>query len=287
MCGFYGFIDRRGQTFLEEASHAMGGTLHHRGPDDAGVWVDGDRGVCLGHRRLSILDLSPEGHQPMHSGSGRYVVAYNGEIYNFAELRRELAGRGAAFRGHSDTEVLLAAVDAWGVPGALRRFVGMFAFALWDRKEEVLYLARDRMGEKPLYYGWSGGVFLFGSELKALRAHPRWRGEVDTGALALYVRHSAVPAPYSIYGGVKKLVPGTWLAMRRDAPRRACPTPWCTGHPEKWSLPDAGIRSPAASGRRSTGWTRCCGTSSAIRWSPTCHWAPFSPGGWTRPPWLR
>jgi len=235
MCGICGFLDPRGGTTRDELSDTVGGMaacVRHRGPDDGGAWVDEEAGVALGHRRLSIVDLSPLGHQPMQSGGGRYVVAFNGEIYNFPALRRELEGRGHRFRGHSDTEVLLAAVEEWGVEAALRRFVGMFAFALWDRAERALFLCRDRMGEKPLYYGWSGGVFLFGSELKALRAHPRWRGEVDRDALALYLRHVYVPGPYSIYRGIRKLQPGNFLRVTADETAPAEPT-------EYWSLREA------------------------------------------------
>lgn len=228
MCGFAGFVDARAETSrerLEALVGRMADTLRHRGPDDRGSWADEEAGVALGHRRLSIVDLSPEGHQPMSSAAGRYVLAFNGEIYNFPALRRELEGRGARFRGHSDTEVLLAAVEAWGVRGAVGRAVGMFAFALWDREARTLTLARDRMGEKPLYYGWAGRAFLFGSELKALRAHPAWEGEVDRGALALFVRHNDVPAPHSIYRGIRKLVPGTLLTLRFPVAPGTMPAP--------------------------------------------------------------
>jgi asparagine synthase (glutamine-hydrolysing) len=188
-------------------------TLSHRGPDDKGVWRDDTCGVSLGHRRLSVLELSPLGHQPMSSACGRFMVVFNGEIYNFPELREQLVARGYPFRGGSDTEVLLGAVSTWGVAAALERFVGMFAFALWDRVERALYLVRDRVGEKPLYYGWSGGVFLFGSELKALRAHPCWAAEYDRDALHLFMQRCYVPAPFSIYRGVSKLLPGTFLRI--------------------------------------------------------------------------
>ena len=250
MCGFVGFVEARGEMPRERlASLAarMAGTLHHRGPDDHGTWADESAGIALGHRRLSILDLSPEGHQPMVSAGGRYVVAFNGEIYNFPLLRTELEGRGTRFRGHSDTEVLLAAVEAWGVRAALERFVGMFAFALWDREARTLSLCRDRMGEKPLYYGWAGNAFLFGSELKALRAHPGWRGEVDRGALALFARHNHVPAPYSIYRGVRKLVPGTFLTLRLPAEPATLPEPEAY-----WSLADA-VRAGRADPFRGSG----------------------------------
>ncbi|MGZ5232483.1 MAG: asparagine synthase (glutamine-hydrolyzing) [Burkholderiales bacterium] len=211
MCGLCGFlqIDRVIEpSSMTTVVERMADTLFHRGPDDSGTWIDKDAGIALGHRRLSIIDLSPEGHQPMTSHSGRYVMAYNGEIYNFRELRKELERDGVQWRGHSDTEVMLAAFEAWGVEGALQRFNGMFAFALWDRNEKALHLARDRLGEKPLYYGWAGKTFLFASELKALKAHPAWRAEIDRNALAAYLRHNYVPAPYSIYTGIAKLPPG-------------------------------------------------------------------------------
>ena len=214
MCGIAGWF----ATGAEEGRHdrdlldRMTATLGHRGPDAHGVWLDPESGVGLGARRLAIVDLSAKGHQPMASADGRYVVAFNGEIYNFRDLQRSL--KGYPFRGHSDTEVLLAAVLRWGVEGALRRFNGMFAFALWDRAERTLTLARDPMGEKPLYYGWMGSTLLFGSELKALRAHPRFDGEVDRDALALFLRHKYVPAPWSIYRRVKKLPAGSTLAIR-------------------------------------------------------------------------
>jgi len=185
--------------------------LEHRGPDDAGSWVDAEAGVALGHRRLSIIDLSSEGHQPMCSPCGRYVMSFNGEIYNYRDLRRELES--LPWRGHSDTEVMLAAISEWGVEKALVRFNGMFAFALWDRRDRLLHLARDRMGEKPLYYGWMNRIFFFGSELKALCAHPAWSSEINRDALALYMRHNYVPAPYSIYRGIYKLAPGSLLTL--------------------------------------------------------------------------
>jgi asparagine synthase (glutamine-hydrolysing) len=189
----------------------MARRIAHRGPDDAGTWLDDAAGMALAHVRLSILDVSPAGHQPMVSRSGRYVTVFNGEIYNHSELRARLPR--AAWRGHSDTEALLAGVEAWGLQETLRSAVGMFALALWDREERVLWLARDRMGEKPLYYGSQNGVFFFGSELKALRAHPEFAPDVDRDALALFLRHCYVPAPYSIYRGVRKLPPGTLLRL--------------------------------------------------------------------------
>jgi asparagine synthase (glutamine-hydrolysing) len=217
MCGFTGFLgavpfQAKGdqKAFLKR----MTDTIMYRGPDDAGYWCDGERGIALGHRRLSILDLSPAGHQPMHSSGGRYVIAFNGEIYNHLLMRQELesGGRAPAWRGHSDTETLLAGFDAWGVQATVERAVGMFAFAVWDRQTGSLTLGRDRIGEKPLYYGWQGrgkgAVFLFGSELKALRAHPVFENAIDRGALCLQMRHSYIPAPHSIYRGIAKLPPG-------------------------------------------------------------------------------
>lgn len=216
MCGIAGWL---GPDSAADIITRVGDTLVHRGPDDSGSWIDADAGVVLLHRRLAILDLSSAGHQPMASSSGRYVIAFNGEIYNHLELRAELekVGAGATapsiWRGHSDTETLLAAFEAWGVAETLRRSVGMFALALWDRQTRTLTLARDRLGEKPLYYGWQRGVWLFGSELKALRAHPAFVGDIDRGALALYFRHNYVPAPYSIYQGIRKLPPGTYVTL--------------------------------------------------------------------------
>lgn len=217
MCGIAGFLETRpGNLPLEATARVMADAVRHRGPDDVGVWSDADAGIALGHRRLSIVDLSPAGHQPMLSDSGRYVIAFNGEIYNHAAMRADLGRLGLAppWRGHSDTEVLLAAISAWGIEGALERSVGMFAFAVWDRTERLLILARDRLGEKPLYYGRVRGTFVFGSELSALARHPHWDGEIDRGALALLLRHNCIPAPYSIYRGIKKLPPGTYLVVR-------------------------------------------------------------------------
>ncbi len=192
----------------------MSNQLVHRGPDDSGDWIDTGPGVGLGFRRLSIVDISTSGHQPMQSACGRYVIAFNGEIYNHKDIRAEIdKERPHPWRGTSDTEVMLAAIALWGFAEALDKFTGMFAFALWDREARLLHLARDRMGEKPLYYGWSNGVFLFGSELKALKAFPGWNGELDRDSLALYLRFCYVPAPYSIYKGIKKLSPGTTVTV--------------------------------------------------------------------------
>ena len=243
MCGFAGFLGAEAPDQPEAVLRAMADALRHRGPDDAGVWFDGQAGVGLAHRRLAIVDLTPAGHQPMRSPCGRFVLAYNGEIYNHLELRAELEAQNGHFdwRGHSDTETLLAALRHWGVEGALQRLNGMFAFALWDAAERTLFLARDRMGEKPLYYGRSGDVFLFGSELKALAAHPDWRGEVDRDALALYMRHNYVPAPWSIYRGIHKLPPAQFVAIRDGG--RAVGAPRCY-----WDLGAVAEQGVAAAG---------------------------------------
>ena len=220
MCGFAGFLSYRGLN-VEDAQRVavrMGDTLVHRGPDDAGLWLDDEAQVALIHRRLSILDLSLAGHQPMASTSGRFMIAFNGEIYNHLDLRSDLekAGIAGAWRGHSDTETLLAGIECWGVVTTLQKVVGMFAFALWDREERKLILARDRLGEKPLYYGWQGDVFLFGSELKALRAHPAFKGEINRDAITLFLRHNYIPTPYTIYRELYKLGPGCFLEIRLE-----------------------------------------------------------------------
>ncbi|GAB4265391.1 MAG: asparagine synthase (glutamine-hydrolyzing) [Methylomicrobium sp.] len=215
MCGLVGYW---GHAFLEPGhAEAMARRIAARGPDDAGVWIDAEAGIAMAHRRLSVLDLSPAGHQPMISPCGRYVLVYNGEIYNHPDIRSELEEAGGAFdwRGHSDTETLLAALRHWGIEATLQRLNGMFAFACWDRSERILTLARDRVGEKPLYYGRHGDAFLFGSELKALTAYPDWHGEIDRNALALYLRHNYVPAPWSIYQGIRKLPPAHFVTIGR------------------------------------------------------------------------
>lgn len=225
MCGITGFWAPDAHSGIEaklRVVSAMGNSLAHRGPDDGGEWSAPNADVALAHRRLSIVDLSSAGHQPMVSRCRRYVMAFNGEIYNHLKLRADLESSGIVsdWRGHSDTETMLAALAAWGVESALKHCVGMFALALWDQEARTLTLARDRLGEKPLYYGWQGGTFLFGSELKALKAHPAFAAEVDRDALALFLRHNAVPAPYSIYRGIQKLPPGTFLQLhagKKDA----------------------------------------------------------------------
>lgn len=218
MCGIAGFLSAgalRGDA--AQTVRGMAQRISHRGPDDDGTWVDAEAGIALAHRRLAIIDLTEAGHQPMTSASGRYVISYNGEIYNFARLRKELDSAGLApnWRGHSDTEVLLAAVEAWGVRGALSRFNGMFALALWDRQERRLILARDMVGEKPLYYADVGGTLVFASELKAITAFPGFRKTVDRSALNLFLRHNYVPSPLSIWEGVSKLQPGHYLEIAR------------------------------------------------------------------------
>ena len=240
MCGFAGFLARGAYHDNTDAvATGMANRIAHRGPDDSGIWTDVEAGIALAHRRLSIVDLSAAGHQPMLSASGRCVLAYNGEVYNHLELRKRLEGEGSSplWRGHSDTETLLACVEAWGVDETLKRSVGMFAFALWDRSERTLWLARDRIGEKPLYYGWQGNTFLFGSELKALRAHPSFKASVDRGALGLLLRHNYVPGPHSIYAGINKLPPGTWLRLHA-AQREVQPVAW-------WSLAEVAERGSA------------------------------------------
>jgi asparagine synthase (glutamine-hydrolysing) len=225
MCGFAGFLtsDATGTEVLEAVAMRMALAIAHRGPDDEGVWADARAGIALGHRRLSIVDLSAAGKQPMHSASQRYVIAFNGEIYNHIELRAALKAQGKSlpWRGHSDTETLLASCEAWGIEAALQKTVGMFAIALWDTQSKTLTLARDRFGEKPLYYGWVGSgtnaTFVFGSELKALRAYPGFANPVSREALALYMRFTYVPAPHSIYQNIFKLEPGCMLTVSNGA----------------------------------------------------------------------
>ena len=233
MCGFTGFFS--GVWLGDTAStrlKAMTDAIAHRGPDSEGQWLDADVAIALGHRRLSIVELSAAGAQPMQSASGRYVMAFNGEIYNHLDLRAELdrAGHAPAWRGHSDTETLLAGFDAWGIRPTVERTLGMFAFAVWDRQARTLTLARDRLGEKPLYYGWQGSgraaVFLFGSELKALRAHPAFGAQIDRDALCLFMRHNNVGGSHSIYEGIHKLLPGSLLTVSQQAPEPAVQTYW-------------------------------------------------------------
>jgi asparagine synthase (glutamine-hydrolysing) len=229
VCGLTGFIGHPGGAgALHQRVRIMADALAHRGPDDSGEWVDAEMGLAMGFRRLAIIDLSPAGHQPMVSASGRFVATMNGEIYNFEDLRKDLgrSGQAPTFRGHSDTEVMLASFDAWGIDAAVPRFNGMFGIAAWDRLERKLHLVRDRMGVKPLYYGFAGPTFMYGSELKALRCHPDFTGRIDRGALQLYLRFTYVPAPYSIYEGVSKVMPGTIVTFDPKKSQATTETYW-------------------------------------------------------------
>ena len=241
MCGIVGFVQPDGFSAPAARSilSAMSAAIAHRGPDDDGVWIDGGAGVALAHRRLAVIDLSPAGHQPMCSSSGRYVIVFNGEIYNHAEIRKQLDAcfsTASSWIGRSDTEVLLTAIERFGLRRALHGAIGMFAFALWDREERTLNLARDRLGEKPLYWGWQNGVFMFGSELKALVAHPSFAGEVDREALLALLRHNYVPAPWSIYRGIRKLVAGSFVKLKVGRRGASSDLPEPTRY---WSLDDA------------------------------------------------
>ena len=248
MCGITGFLSHRPPAAeqMRATVTRMAETLAHRGPDEQRAWVDAAAGCALGHRRLSIVDLSEHGAQPMHSACGRYVIVFNGEIYNHPELKDEIerAGAAPAWHGHCDTEVMLAAIAHWGLHDATTRFTGMFAFALWDRQARTLALVRDRVGEKPLYYGWAGDTFVFGSELKALRAHPAWRGEIDRDALTLYMRYSCVPAPYSIYKDIRKLAPGSILTLPADSVPGTLPAP--VGYWSAMAVAANGLQRPYA-----------------------------------------
>ena len=272
MCGLTGFLGAPNRYGLAEVARQMANAIDHRGPDDAGFWTDDAAGLALGHRRLAIVDLSVAGHQPMHSTSGRWVIAFNGEIYNHMALRTELEAmeghdpeglaipKGSVWRGHSDTETLLAGFEQWGVEATLQRCVGMFAIALWDRQSRMLTLARDRFGEKPLYYGWVGSglgrALVFGSELKALKAYPGFDVPVCREALAQYLRFMYVPAPRSIYKGVYKLEPGCLLTVQGSPPLDAPAQPLRPGETHGglslqrwWSLAgsvEAGMREPLA-----------------------------------------
>jgi len=242
MCGIAGCLQRRAAD-IAQAAHAMATATAHRGPDGLGVWSDADAGIGLGHNRLAIIELSAAGDQPMTSADGRWVLAFNGEIYNFDALRRDLdAEHPVAWRGLSDTEVLVEAIARRGVRATLDTLNGMFAIAAWDRGEARLWLARDRLGEKPLYYGWQGDTFVFGSELKALAAHPAFAARLDEEAVRLYLAFGYVPAPYSIYRGIGKLPPGHVLTVARDAPGVAEPVPyWTLPRPEPGDVTTADI----------------------------------------------
>ncbi len=237
MCGFAGFHARRNfGANAEDVVRKMGDRLRHRGPDDSGEWIGPVVGMALAFRRLAIVDLSPLGHQPMVSADGRFILTFNGEIYNWRALRAELEREGHSFRGHGDTEVLLEGIRAWGLEAALQRAVGMFALALVDVRGRQLSLARDRMGEKPLFYGWCNDHFFFGSELKAFRPHPSFAPEVDRGGLTLYLRYGYIPSPHCILAGFHKLLPGHILSLPLDgsaASGKEALKPY-------WSLPKPG-----------------------------------------------
>src|SRR5438876_1308138 len=241
MCGITGFWRQSAESLdvLSQWGAAVNGALRHRGPDDAGLWTDHAAGIVLASRRLAILDLSPAGHQPMISHCGRYVIDYNGEVYNFLEIRRDLEREGQHFAGSSDTEVLVEACAAWGVERALSRLNGMFGFALWDTRDHTLTLVRHRLGVKPLYYGSSHNTFLFGSELKAFHSFPHFTGTLDRSSFALFLRLGYIPAPYSIYEGISKLPPGHLL--RVSAPcERVSPRPYWSAR----TVVERGIQDP-------------------------------------------
>lgn len=245
MCGLAGFLSSEAAD-ARDILGRMTGALLHRGPDSGGLWHDPAAGIALGHRRLAIVDLTEAGQQPMASASGRFHLVYNGEIYNHGLLRAELeaVGAGSDWRGHSDTETLLAAIEHWGLAGALRRCIGMFSIALWDRTEQRLFLARDRFGEKPMYYGWQGDgarrAFLFGSELKALRCHPSFEAALNRTALAQLARYNYIPAPLTVYQGIHKLPPASFLTVSSRDPQVRTETYWSAA---EVALAGAGARS--------------------------------------------
>jgi len=233
MCGFSGFIG--GRKLVSDPYSVlkkMGDTLSHRGPDDNGEWYDSACDVGMAHRRLSIVDLSSAGHQPLISSSGRYIIAFNGEIYNHLLLRAELERNHNVkkWNGHSDTETFLACFDAWGVQKSLERVVGMFAFSVWDSKEKVIILGRDRIGEKPLYYGWQNNTFFFGSELKSFKPHPAFQAEINRDAISLFLRHNYIPSPHSIYKGISKLQPGNLLIVSITSPKPKIISYWSSSN---------------------------------------------------------
>lgn len=216
MCGLNGFFNAPASGYSATSSiKKMNDKLYHRGPDAGDSWLDETMGLALGHRRLAILELSPAGAQPMHSNCGRYVIVFNGEIYNHLQLRQQLNKEGLLlqWKGHSDTETVLACFVAWGIERTLQSMVGMFAIALWDKQEKILTLVKDRMGEKPLYWGWQDNSLFFSSELKALKSHPAFKAHINRDSITLLLRHNCIPAPYSIYQGIEKLQPGYWLQL--------------------------------------------------------------------------
>lgn len=223
IAGYWSFKDAGEADRLNALAREMTKALAHRGPDDSGIWIETKAGLALGHRRLSILDLSSYGHQPMASASGRFVIVYNGEIYNFKTLRKDLEAKGRQFLGHSDTEIMLAAIEEWGLRAALHKFEGMFAFALWDRQAHTLTLARDRLGQKPLYYGRQTGQLFFGSEVRAIRAHKDFKPEIDRAALDYMLRFAHVPPQSSIYKDIRQVPPGHFLVLQTKADQKAEP----------------------------------------------------------------
>ena len=219
MCGFAGIYRKasngRNISQMQLVLDNMISAIHHRGPDGRGIWCDPDAGIGLAHKRLSIIDLSSAGNQPMESHCHRYIISYNGEIYNYKDIRDDLEKRNFIFRGTSDTEVLLESIAIDGLSHTLQKTNGMFAFALWDIKNRFLHLARDRIGKKPLYFGWAGNNFVFGSELKSILKHPEFRNEIDYDALTLFLKYRYIPFPYSIYRGIFKLKPGTIVSVTK------------------------------------------------------------------------
>jgi asparagine synthase (glutamine-hydrolysing) len=245
MCGVAGFIDFSRQSKSESllgSLKRMTDSIVHRGPDDEGLWTDERFGLALGFRRLAILDLSPLGKQPMTSADGRFIIIFNGEIYNFLELRKKLERLGHNFKGHSDTEVILAAFVEWGIEPAIKQLNGMFAIAVWDNELRELTLIRDRIGKKPLYYSSKGNTFLFGSELKSFRAHPDFAVSIDRDSLALYLKFGYVPSPHSIYENVFKLAPGKMVKISTETGEIGSQTTY-------WSIEEAarkGVKDPLA-----------------------------------------
>lgn len=246
MCGFSGVLSNNDwSNIAEQLLSAMGDSIRHRGPNDKGIWFDEKAGIGFAHRRLSVVDLSAAGHQPMASPNGRYVIAFNGEIYNHLKLRSQLEN--ISWRGHSDTETLLAGFDAWGIEKTIVHTTGMFAFAVWDKQNQTVTLGRDRAGEKPLYYGWQGKSFLFGSELKALKLHPEFRKELNPEALSLLLRHNYIPAPHSVYKEIYKLQPGSLLQISLKNPEPKIKSYWSATQVamDKMSAPFKGTNSEA------------------------------------------
>ena len=281
MCGVAGFLTPDSSDF-GRVIRRMTGALNHRGPDDGGDWIDETCGIALGHQRLSILDLSEAGHQPMQSASGRHVIVFNGEIYNHQDIRARLAGLGVApnWRGSTDTETLLASIDAWGLEEALNSTSGMFAFAVWDRDEQILTLARDRFGEKPLYYGFSGGVFLFGSELKALMQHPAWHGALDNDALESYLRFGCVGSAQCIFQGIHKLPPGSLLRVRRrDVRTGVSPAPQAWWSAQRAASDARGLEPLASAGVAVDAVEQSLGESVAERMIADVPLGAFLSGG--------